>query len=142
MLEKMGFNYNFTHLYDGFSFYLSVVISQRGIFMSKEIKFGLDRLVEAGLGKNWSEYWREQYKRFTPLLKRHFMLEQFASYFLTKKEFFREREDIESKLTEDEWLLLIKNAGIVQGKIEYTRRMLLHFSHLTSDDIKRKLGYK
>ena len=110
--------------------------------MSKEIKFGLDRLVEAGLGKNWSEYWQEQYKRFTPLLKSHFMLEQFASYFLTKKEFFREREKIESKLTEDEWLFLIKNAGIVQGKIEYTRRMLLHFPHLTLDDIKRKLGYK
>ena len=110
--------------------------------MNKEIKFGLDRLVESGLGKNWSEYWQKQYEKLTPLLKRHFMLEQFASYFLTKKEFFREREKIESKLTEDEWLFLIKNAGIVQGKIEYTRRMSLYFPHLTTDDIKKKLGYK
>ena len=53
--------------------------------MSKEIKFGLDRLVELGLGKNWSEYWQKNYEKSTPLLKRHFMLEQFASYFLTKK---------------------------------------------------------
>ena len=110
--------------------------------MSKEIKFGLDRLVESGLGKNWSEYWQEQYERLTPLLKRHFMLVQFASYFLTKKEFFREREKIECKLTEEDWLSLIKNAGIVQGKIEYSRRMLLHFPHLSLDDIKRKLSYK
>jgi hypothetical protein len=110
--------------------------------MNKEIKFGLDRLLESGLGKNWSEYWQKHYEKLTPLLKRHFMLAQFASYFLTKKEFFRERAKIESKLTEDEWLFLIKNAGIVQGKIEYTRRMRLHFPNLTTDDIKQKLGYK
>ena len=110
--------------------------------MSKNIKFGLDRLVEAGLGKNWSKSCHQEYEECTPLLKRHFMLEQFASWFLTDKEFFRQREAIEAKLTQGEWLWLIRHAGIVQGKIEYDRRMRLHFPHLTTEDILGKLGYK
>ena len=105
--------------------------------MDKEIKYGLDRLVKSGLGKNWSEYWQNEYQRRTPLLKRHFMLEQFASYFLTREEFFKEREKIERKFTKDEWSFLINNACVIQGKIEYSRRMRLYLSHPAPNDIKK-----
>ena len=110
--------------------------------MRKNIKFGLDRLVESGLGINWSKYRHKEYAERTILLKRNFMLTQFASWFLNLKEYFQERDKIEAQLTEEEWLWLIRHTGVVQGKIEYDRRMRLHFPHLTTENILRKLEYK
>ena len=110
--------------------------------MSKNIEYGLNRLVSAGLGKGWSKYWQEEFDKRTPLLKKHFILDQFASYFLPLKEYFRVREKIEKKLTEEEWLWLIRHAGIIQGKIEYARRMRSYLPHLSEEDVHRKLRYK
>ena len=108
----------------------------------QEIDKILNKLVKKGLGPEWSEYWKEEFKERTPRLKKHFMLNQHFEEFLTQKEYFKIRNELEAKLTEEEWLWLIIHVGIIQGKIEYKRRMLLHFPHLTSSDIRQKLGYK
>ena len=108
--------------------------------MNKDIKFGLDRLVEAGLGPNWSEFWQEKYKNAPLKVKRHFMLEQFASFFLTTKEFWKERDKIESTLTEEEWWYLLNQFASVHkmGFCAYSKRMQKYYPHTKNPLQKRK----
>lgn len=110
--------------------------------MSKRIQKILNKMARMQLGPEWSDYWQELYNNAPFRVRKHFVLEQFISPILSTKEFCRERDELEATLTEKEWLWIIRHAGIVQGKIEYTRRMCLHFPHLTTEDILRKLGYK
>lgn len=94
------------------------------------------------LGLEWSDYWQELYDNAPFRVRKHFMLGQFISPILSSKEFLKERDELEATLTEKEWLWLIRHTGIAQGKIEYDRRMRLHFPHLITEDILGKLGYK
>ena len=110
--------------------------------MSTRIQKILNKMAKMRLGPEWSDYWQELYNNAPFRVRKHFVLGQFISPILSTKEFLRERDVLEATLTEKEWLWLIRHAGIVQGKIEYNRRMRLYFPHLTTDDIKRKLGYK
>lgn len=108
----------------------------------KEIEKVLNMLIKIGPGPEWSDYWHEEFKKRTPRLKKLFVLNIYGRKFLTSNACLRTREKIEAQLTEKEWLWRIAHTGIIQGKIEFHRRMLLHFPHLTTEDILRKLGYK
>ena len=108
----------------------------------REIEKVLNLLVKIGPGPEWSEYWHKEYKERTPRLKKLFILNIYGRRFLTSGDCLRIRKRLEAKLTKKEWLWRIDHAGIVQGKIEYARRMRIHFPHLTEEDVHRKLGYK
>lgn len=108
----------------------------------REIEKVLNLLVKNGPGPEYSEYWHKEYKERTPRLKKLFMLNIYGRRFLSSGTCLRIREKIEAQLSEEEWLWRIRHAGIMQAKIEYSRRMRLHFPHLTTEDIQRKLGYK
>lgn len=108
----------------------------------KEAEKVLNLLVKNGPGPEYSEYWHKEYKERTPRLKKLFILNIYGRRFLSSGTCLSIRKRIEAQLTEEEWLWRIRHAGIVQGKIEYARRMQLHFPHLTNEDVLRKLGYK
>ena len=110
--------------------------------MRKRIQKILNKMARMRLGSEWSDYWQELYDNAPFRARKHFMLGQFISPILSSKEFLKERDELEATLTEKEWLWLIRHTGIAQGKIEYDRRMRLHFPHLTTEDILEKLGYK
>lgn len=108
----------------------------------KEAEKVLNLLVKNGPGPEYSEYWHKEYKERTPRLKKIFILNIYGRRFLSSGTCLSIRKRIEAQLTEEEWLWRIRHAGIVQGKIEYARRMQLHFPNLSNEDILRKLGYK
>ena len=108
----------------------------------REIEKVLNLLVKIGPGPAYSEYWHKEYKERTPRLKKLFILNIYGRRFLPSGTRLRIRKKIEVKLTEKEWLWRIAHAGVVQAKIEYSRRMRTHFPHLTEEDVHRKLGYK
>ena len=141
---KMGDIRISTHLCDGFSFCLSVgnYYIERFFMQEREIEKVLNLLVKIGPGPEYSEYWHKEYKERTLRLKKLFILNIYGRRFLSSGTCFRIRKRIETQLTEQEWLWRVAHAGIVQAKIEYSRRMRLYFPHLSEEDVHRKLGYK
>lgn len=110
--------------------------------MTTRIQKIVNKMARMRLGPEWSDYWQEFYNNAPFRVREHFVLEQFISPILSTKEFLIELDRLEATLTEKEWLWLIRHVGIVQGKIEYSRRMRIHFPRLTEEDVHRKLGYK
>ena len=93
--------------------------------MSIRIQKILNKMARMRLGPEWSDYWQEIYNNAPFRIKKHFVLEQFISPILSTKEFLKEREVLETTLTEKEWGYLIqKVCGPSNiGKFYYEKRM-------------------
>ena len=137
----------------GFSF-MPLCGNREAFFMSEEKKLweyadrqeieeGLEELVSNGLGSVWDKFHRSVYEASTDLLKKLFMLNQYAGRFMPLAQYFGERDRLEAKLTQDEWAFRICYAGIVQAKIEYYRRMKKYYPNAERPmDSLRKIKMK
>ena len=96
--------------------------------MSIRIQKILNKMARMRLGSEWSDYWQDIYNNAPFRIRKHFILEQFISPILSTKEFLREREALESKLTEKGLGYLIRKVcgGSNIGKFFYEQRMKKH----------------
>lgn len=96
--------------------------------MRKRIQKILNKMAGMRRGPEWSYYWQELYNNAPFRVRKHFAPEQFICPILSAKEFLRERDVLESTLTEKEWsYLILKVCGSSNiGKFFYEKRMKKH----------------
>ncbi len=96
--------------------------------MTTRIQKIVNKMARMRLGPEWSDYWQEIYNNAPFRIRKHFVLEQFISPILSTKEFLKEREVLETTLTEKEWDYLIRKVcgGSNIGKFYYEKRMKKH----------------
>lgn len=96
--------------------------------MSIRIQKILNKMARMRLGPEWSDYWQEIYNNAPFRIRKHFVLEQFISPILSTKEFLRERDVLETTLTEKERGYLIRKvcSGSNISKFYYEKRMKKH----------------